>query len=407
MVKKGISPGKYIIRISFAFVLASSLALCSHKTVLSNESSRLSNPKGIQVKEDVLKGIHLLYDERFDDAEDLFRRISARIPDRPDAYFYLAMVVWSRISCGFQSPETVQEFKERIDHTIRVAGKRISSGVPDSYDYFFLGGALGFKGRFELMRGKYLSSFFLASDAIDAFHTSLEMAPDNMDVLLGLGTFDYYTARLSGVLKFLTYLLVHKGNKEEGLRKLNIAAKESLYSATEAKSVLLHIYLFLEENFLKALPLAEDLAAGYDRSLRHKVLKGVCYIRLGRDLQYRELVNDLRHRGKIGSSYERASSWNRRALYLDAVYDLFHARYREARSKMRTILNQADPERDPEMIAWPLLKIGMSYDLEGDRKEATRHYRRVLNMKNGSGAQFLAKKYKGTPAKEGDPFIGY
>ncbi len=359
------------------------------------------------VNKDILAGIDLLYDERFNDAEILFQKVISDSPERPYGYFYLAMVTWSRMAAGFWSPETVDEYKERIDWTIQVAQSRIKSNAADSYDYLYLGGALGFKGRFELMRGKWFSSFLLASDAIDALKTCQKMDPNNKDVLLGLGTFDYYTAHLSGVLKFLTYLLLHQGNKQEGLRKLNLAAREATYSATEAKSMLLHIYLFLERDFLKALHLADELAKKYERSSCYEILRGVSYIRLGMETEYRECVLRLREKSLLAPSIMEAARWGKRALYLDTVYDLFHGHYRLARSRLNVILKRTDPENDPAMIAWPLIKIGMSYDLEGNREKAIKYYRQILDMENGSGAQFLAKKCLKTPPKKDDPFIGF
>jgi hypothetical protein len=74
---------------------------------------------------------------------------------------------------------------------------------------------------------------------------------------------------------------------------------------------------------------------------------------------------------------------------------------------LESILSQADDEGDPFMIGWPLLKIGMSHDLDGERKKAITYYRRILKLKNGAGAQFLARKYVDKAAKEGDPFLGY
>ena len=352
-------------------------------------------------------GIDLLYNEQFDDAETLFQNVTVKSPDKPIGYFYLAMVTWSRMAAGFWSPETVMEYKERIDRAIQVAKSHIDNNIADSYDFFYLGGALGFKGRFELMKENWLSSFFLARNAIDAFKTCLKMDPNNKDVLLGFGTFDYYTAHLSGLLKFLTYLLVHKGGKEEGLRKLHLAATEAVYSATEAKSMLIHIYLFVEEDLVKALKLADDLAEKYRQSPRYRVLLGVCYIRLGMDREYHSTVNLLRQRGLQAGTLNEACRWERRALYLETVYDLYQMQYRDARSKLEVILKGQDPINDPEMVAWPLLKIGMSYDLEGNREEAIKHYHRVLGMKNGSGAQFLAKKLLEDPPHKNDPFIGY
>ncbi len=356
----------------------------------------------------VIEGIDLIYNHQFDKAEDLFQEIISKTPNKPIGYFYLAMVTWSRLATGFWSSESVKEYKERIDHTIMVAERLVRKSTADSYDFFYLGGALGFKGRFELMKNNWLSSFLLATEAIDALKTCVGLDPDNKDVLLGIGTFDYYTARLSGVLKFLTYLLLHKGSKEEGLRKLNIAANEAVYSATEAKSTLLHIYLFLEEDFSKAKELAEDLEIKYDRNPRFKFFRGVSYIRLGMDSEYQKMVQKIRKKSQqIPLPDREAFLWEKRALYLETVYDLFNSRYAEARRKLQKILSRPDPENDPGMIAWPLVKIGMSYDLEGNREEAKKYYNQVLNMENGSGAQFMAQRMLANPPSKYDPFIGY
>ena len=75
--------------------------------------------------------------------------------------------------------------------------------------------------------------------------------------------------------------------------------------------------------------------------------------------------------------------------------------------KLNSILDDSDPENDPLMIAWPVLKIGMSFDLEGKRDKACDYYRKVVGMKNGAGAQFLAKKMLEKGPEKDDPFICY
>jgi hypothetical protein len=359
------------------------------------------------IKKDILVGIDLLYATDFDKAEAIFSTVVSERPESPAGYFYLAMVSWSRLAAGFWSSDVVAEYARRIDRTIEVARARIQNGKPDSYTYFYLGGALGFKGRFELMQHKWLTSFNLAYQAIQALEKCRDMDPGNKDVLLGLGSFDYYTARLSGVLKFLTYLLLHKGDKEEGLRKLHIAAEEATYSGIEAKSMLIHIYLFLEEDFQKALPLTQELAARYQENPRHKFFEGIVYIREGKDREYRAVVAFLRRRALTASSASQAAVWHNQALYLEACYHLFRGQCAEARPKLDAILSQADPLADPTMIAWPLLKKGMSYDLEGNRERAGEFYKRILAMENGAGAQFLAEKYLDEPVQKNDPFLGY
>lgn len=387
-------------------ILSLCLLTAAEPCLFGSEGAPLSTTKNTADPE-ILKGIDLIYERQFDIAEDVFTRIIAGRPEESAGYFYLAMVSWARLAAGFWSPESVKTFESRIDRAVEAAQRQIDNNRADSYDFFYLGGALGFKGRFELMKDNWISSFFLAKDAVDALKTCAEMDPDNTDVLFGIGTFDYYTARFSGVKRFLAYLFLHQGDKEEGLRKLTIAANEAVYSATETKSMLLHIYLFFEREFSKALDLAVQLSAGYTHNPRFKVLEGVAYIRLGMDRQYRKTVHELRHRGAEATRKEEAAIWKRQALYLESIYDLFHGRSREARAKLQEILHQPDPETDPAMIAWPVIKIGMSYDLENRRDQAIPYYRQVLDMENGAGAQVLAEKFLESPPAKGDPFLGY
>jgi len=370
-------------------------------------ASAAGGPRPLRPNPEILKGIDLIYERQFTEAEEVFRRIIDRQPDEPAGHFYLAMVSWSRLAAGFWSPESVKTFERRIDRAIEAAQAQIENHRADSYDFFYLGGALGFKGRFELMKDNWISSFFLAKDAVDSLKTCIQMDPDNKDVLFGIGTFDYYTARFSGIKKFLAYLLLHEGNKEEGLRKLSIASKEALYSATEAKSMLLHIYLFFEAEYAKALDLAGRLAEQYAHNPRFKVLEGVAYVRLGMDEGYRETVRELRRRAGEARNPREAAIWERKALYLESIYDLYHGRSYDARCRLEEILDQPDPEADPAMIAWPLLKIGMSYDLENKRNMAVSYYKKVLNMENGAGAQVLAERFLESPPGPGDPFLGY
>lgn len=365
------------------------------------------NPRPLRPDPEILKGIDLIYERQFKEAEEVFRSIIDRQPDEPAGHFYLAMVSWSRLAAGFWSPGSVKTFEWRIDRAIEAARTRIENHLIDSYDFFYLGGALGFKGRFELMKNNWISSFFLAKDAVNALKTCIKMDPDNKDVLFGIGTFDYYTARFSGIKKFLAYLLLHEGNKEEGLRKLTIASKEAIYSATEAKSMLLHIYLFFEAEYGKALDLARQLAKEYTHNPRFKILEGVACVRMGMEEGWREIVRELRCRAGEARSLKEAGIWKRKALYLESIYDLYHSRTYDARYKLQEILDQADAEHDPAMIAWPMLKIGMSYDLEKNRNMAVSYYRKVLNMENGAGAQVLVERFLESPPGPGNPFLGY
>jgi hypothetical protein len=115
----------------------------------------------------------------------------------------------------------------------------------------------------------------------------------------------------------------------------------------------------------------------------------------------------MRASAERADSGMKAALWIRQSLYLDATHDLFRGNHKEARRKLDAILSMQDPVNDPLMIAYPLLKKGVSYDLEGARKTALGYYEQVMSMENGAGAQFLAEKFIKKPALKNDPFIGY
>ena len=402
---------KQTIKLTFACILSLTFALCFFHTTQQSAwclenigNSEIHRNKGNKT---ILEGIDLLYNREFDGAEVLFQKLVSESPNKPAGHFYLAMVTWSRMVTGFWTPEIIVEYKKRIDRTIQVAKRSIKYGAKDSYDYFYMGGALGFQGRYELMKRNWFTSFLISRKAIKALKKCIKMDTNNKDVFLGLGTFDYYTARFSGILKFLTYFFVHKGNIEDGLRKLHIAAEEATFSKTEAKSVLLHIYLYFEEDYSQALNLARVLGEKYSQDPTYRHFEGVACIRLGLETEYMETLNYMYIRSQQAQTSEKALLWQRRALYLASIYDLFHFHYPEARSKLKTILTESDPKNDPAMIAWPLIKIGLTFDFEGDRETAKGYYQKVLDMENASGAQFMAEKCLGQCPGKKDPKIGY
>ena len=105
-------------RSAFLFMLAFSLLLSVKPAAWGFEDRAYPGFHGSQADKKILEGINLLYDERFDEAADIFMKVIAESPKKPGGYFYMAMVSWSRLASGFWSPDVVDEFRKRIDRTL-------------------------------------------------------------------------------------------------------------------------------------------------------------------------------------------------------------------------------------------------------------------------------------------------
>lgn len=357
------------------------------------------------IQQDLLLGTTYLYNRDFHRAEALFLKSIAQAPAHPSGYFYLAMVSWSQLAAGFWTPEVLDQFEERIERAVDVARRWVDRNETDAGAYFYLGGALGFKGRYLLMQQSYFSAFMAALRAVEALETCRKLDPGNRDVLFGLGTFEYYTAKLSGILRFLSAFLIHPPDRQEGLRKLHLAAEEGTATRFEARSLLLHIYLFMEDDPVRALPIAEDLNRRFSRNPRFTYLLGVARMRAGLDVEaVLELLKQRRNETPVP---ENKLIWDHMRLYLLATQALREGRPADARGLLKTVLARVDPVQDPFMAAFPLVKAGMSHDLQGDREAALDLYERARSMENGAGGQFLAEKYFEQPIHRDDPFLAY
>ena len=279
-------------------------------------------PADKHIQEALVRATESLYNRDFQQAEIQVLKVIAEAPDDPSGHFYLAMVNWSQLAAGFWTKEVLDLYEERIDRAISVAQRAANRHEKQASPYFYLGGALGFKARFYLMQHRYFASFFLAVRATDALRTCREMDPENRDVLFGLGVFEYYTDKLSGFLRFLSHFLIHPSDREAGLQKLHRAAEEGTVTRVEARSMLLHIYLFMEDRPDRALPLAERLTKAFPRNPRFAYLLGAARLRLGEENERTTALMSER-RDRAFTSVNRLA-WEHRETYLQATEAMLH-----------------------------------------------------------------------------------
>ena len=64
-----------------------------------------------------------------------------------------------KANVGDKSATKLKTGSMSASQRVKTSRERIKKEKSDSFTYFYLGGALGFKGRFKLMQRNYLSSF--------------------------------------------------------------------------------------------------------------------------------------------------------------------------------------------------------------------------------------------------------
>ncbi len=346
-------------------------------------------------------GSDYIYNLEFDKAENCFREVIVRYPGLPAGYFLNAMVDWWKIAVYRNSRDYDNSFLDKIQKVIDLCDKILDTNEYELSALFFKGGALGYRGRFFVVRENW---FRAATDGYTAYKIllkCLEIAPNNYDIMLGTGIYNYFAEVLPEkypVIKPLM-LFVHKGDKKLGILQLQASSRYARYASTEAKFVLLQIYYDFEKDFFSAKEIAHELVARYPNNPVFQRYLGRCLVSLYYlDEWYEHWKKILDWYTQKKPGYDLLTA--REALYYIGSALMEKEKYEEALSyfyKCDELSRKLDKEGPSAFMIYSNLKIGKIFDLQGKRKYAIIQYQKVLSWKNFRDSHEQARKYLQTP----------
>ncbi len=346
-------------------------------------------------------GIDHIYNLQFDSARTEFRAVIANHPDHPAGHFFLAAVEWWRIMADIENTAYDGNFIGMLDGVIEICDRRLEQDEKDVAALFFKGGALGFQGRLHGNREDWIKAANSGRNALPIVQETYRLAPENEDVLFGMGIYNYYAAIVPEMYPFVKPLMLFfpEGDKAKGLEQLRRASRQARYAGTEASYFLLQILYTFEKQYPEAGLIAADLHRRYpDNPLFHRYA-GRTAAALGAwdsaAATFTEITRRVRE-GKLGygAIVERESRY-----YLGTI-GMQNGALDSALSNLYRcdeLSRSLDAEKLSGFMTLANLKIGMIYDLQGKRELALKQYDKVLDLKDYQSAHDQARRYKNTP----------
>ncbi len=345
----------------------------------------------------VQKGIDYTYNLEFDLAKSEFSEIVKTHPDHPAGPFFLAMTDWWRILLDLDDDSHDDEFFDELGKVIELADKRLDKNGNDITGLFFKGGAIGFRGRLHANRGHWIRAANDGRRALGIVNKAHELDPNNHDILLGTGIYNYYAEvapERYPLLKPLMWFLP-KGDKAKGIEQLKLAAQHAKYARVEAAYFLTQLFFYFEKNYLDALQLARMLNRTYPNNSLFQRYVGRCYVALARLEDAQDIFLEVLKRYKESrAGYNKAAA--REAYYYIGMYYLNGGKPEEALKHFapaEKLSSEIDKGSASGFRVMTNLRIGMAYDLMKKRDEAVQSYKRVLVMDDYEDSHKLAKQY--------------
>jgi tetratricopeptide (TPR) repeat protein len=346
------------------------------------------------------RGLDLLYNMKFDEAAPIFDRLAARYPEHPVAPFLQALVPWWQILMDLSDTSHDDAFFDAMDEVIERSDRLLRRDRDNLDAKFFKGAALGFRGRLQSNRRRWLKAALDGKRALDyVLDVAEEDGGDNADFAFGKAIYDYYAAavpeRYSWSKPFVA--MFPAGSKSRGLAAMHRTFREGSYLKAESAYFLLQIYYLYERDFGKSKQFIGWLRDEYPDNAFFHAMEGRILSRFGRvDEAERVFQAVMRRYGQGETGYNDAIA--EQALYYLGRGQQLRQNHGQALALFYRLEQIAGArEQDSAFETLGRLRQGMSHDARGERQKALRRYREVLRLEDFAGSHDRARRYIDRP----------
>jgi tetratricopeptide (TPR) repeat protein len=349
------------------------------------------------------RGIAHIYNLEYENAEAEFRRLVAMDASHPAGHFFLAMTDWWRIMIDLEDTRYDRRFHEQLDRVIELCDDRLDRNGDDVTALFFKGGALGFKGRLRFHRDDWFAAADAGRRALPIVQTASSADPNNFDIFLGTGIYNYYAAVLPEQYPVARPLMlfIPAGDKEKGIQQLQTAAKKGKYARVEASYFLMQIFYQFEKRYADALALALELHERYPNNMMFHKYVGRSHVAMGAWAPGEEVFREIAARCERKQPGYNALTEREARYYMGVA-----AQNRgDAEAGLKELLRCDELSRTLDtggpsgFMVQANLKMGLLYDQTGRRDLAVKQYRKVLDMKDYRDSHKQAEQLLKSPPK--------
>jgi tetratricopeptide (TPR) repeat protein len=292
-------------------------------------------------------------------------------------------------------------FIQKMDDVIALCDSILDVDENDVSALFFKGGALGFQGRLRANRSSWIKAANDGRKALPIVQKAYKIAPDNYDILLGIGIYNYYAATIPAKYPIVKPVMVFfpTGDKQKGIEQLTKASEKAKFASIEAKYFLLQLSYNYERQYERAFELSTSLLKQFPNNVVfHRYVGRSSFVlsKFGESMTAFSEIND-----RCDKNYRGYNNFAKReALYYLGMISMNLFNYDEAlryfyqADELSRGMNNDD---GASFMTMANLRIGMIFDIQKKRTYAVMQYQKVLQLKKFENSHDLAQQYIKSP----------
>ena len=295
------------------------------------------------------------------------------------------------------SAEAEREFNESIARAMEIGLARTQKNPSDVQALYALGVSYGLRANYNfLVRKAWIDSLRDATAARKAHNRVVELDPTMVDARLVQGLHDYIVGSLPFHIKMLGFVAGFRGDREAGIKTLQLVAEKGNVNRYDAQVLLAVIYR-REKKSEQALPLLNGLIARFPRNYLFRLETVQMYSDLGQKeqaLTALDKIEQLKRSGAAGFAtlpLEKVFYYRGNLLFWYKDTDAALEQIKKAVGHRESL------DRHTSLMAW--MRLGQLNDVKGSRQDAIAAYQKAVAVAPESDVAKECRRYLSSPFK--------
>jgi tetratricopeptide (TPR) repeat protein len=331
--------------------------------LLLNNYAQQASDNQIQV------GLDKIYNFNWDDGFKIFNSIIQKNPADPRGYHYKSIIfLWHYL--GNLNEVYLDSFTYYSDKAIELSEVK-GRQKPSAELSYLLGSVYYNKSIAEARSGNYLQALWTSNQMKSNLEDAVKIKPEFYDAYLGLGLYNFALSQIPSTLEWAANLVGITADKELGLDYVKKTTQKGKLSKVDAQYYLSQLYARVIVDHTSAKEILNNLVRRYPKNLLFNF--SLAWV----EFELNELNNAEKHLRYVINSNDKLYPFvSSNSNYL--LGNVFFARNQFDSSRVY-YQNYLKTAINDDYKGFANLRIGLCYELTGNRKEAVKYYDKSSN----------------------------
>jgi len=330
-----------------------------------------------------LEGMKYAYNFQLDSADSKFNQASTLEPTHPRPYVARTTILFWRFALG-NDDKLYDQLIVQVEQATDLAEKYQDTHENDADILTCLGSLYGYKAFAEARQKSYLKAAWDGKKSLDFFYDAIQLDPKNYDAYLGIGCYHYFGAFAPKSLQWVISMLGIEGNATLGVKELKLAREKGTFSPVEAQYYLAQFLPWQTGSFEYSDSLLVDLNKRFPENPLIAFTLAIWKMRSNNVTLAKDLLHEI-------TQYDRGSVPGLKAI---ALYKLAECNFRLNKyekyiEEYKLFLSMFN---DDHYRATAQFRIGVGYEMTGQREQALKHYQASRNAEHKHGDDAYASR---------------